>query len=255
MIKKRKKKKSLKKFVFLGLFFCLIGGLAYFLVWSPFFWVGEIKVEAADGKEPMYYSSAEIEEIAKRVLEEKIFYFIPLKSVFLAPTEEIEKRILERFPEIRLVNVLKKMPSVLEIKIEERVGIGIWCRLSLSGCFKIDREGVIFRESPLIGGNLVLNIYGENNSAKIRDEVIPPRVINFILTAQKVFPDARDFEFVSDEELKATTIQGWQIYFNPSISAISQIDALKVILKNETEEGLAALEYVDLRIEGRVYYK
>jgi len=80
-------------------------------------------------------------------------------------------------------------------------------------------------------------------------------VINFILTAQKVFPDARDFEFVSDEELKATTIQGWQIYFNPSVPAISQIDALKVILKNETEEGLAALEYVDLRIEGRVYYK
>ena len=248
MIKKRKKKKSLKKFVFLGLFFCLIGGLAYFLVWSPFFWVGEIKVEAADGE-------GEIEEIAKRVLEEKIFYFIPLKSVFLAPTEEIEKRILERFPEIRLVNVLKKMPSVLEIKIEERVGIGIWCRLSLSGCFKIDREGVIFRESPLIGGNLVLNIYGENNSAKIRDKVIPPGVIDFILTAKKVFPDARDFEFVSDEELKATTIQGWQIYFNPSVPAISQIDALKVILKNETEEGLAALEYVDLRIEGRVYYK
>ncbi|MEA2113549.1 MAG: FtsQ-type POTRA domain-containing protein [Patescibacteria group bacterium] len=321
MIKKRKKKGSFKKFVFLGLFFCLLGALAYFLIWSPFFWVKEIKISAK--KKPMHYSFTEIEEIANGVLGNKIFYFIPIKSIILAPTEEIKKNILERFPEIKSVNVSKKAPSILKIEIEERKGVGIWCnyrdeiaasqtprndtllslrakrsnpgeeneiaasqtprnnereriprndedgdytKREIKDCFKIDKDGVIFRESPLISGNLVLNIYNaKNNSAKIRDKVIPPKVMSFILTAQKelskikiakkIFPAVVSFEFVSIEELKANTLQGWQIYFNPAVPANLQIETLKTVLDNETKNDLSSLEYVDLRIEGRVYYK
>lgn len=298
MIKKNKKK-PYKKFVFGGLFFCLIGALAYFLIWSPFFWVKEIKILTE--KEPMYYSFTEIEEIAGSVLENKFLNLIPQKSVVLVSTKEIEKNILERFSEISLVDVVKKATFILEITIEERKSIGIWCRRTITNsqqiavekdktssndedenknesdfrsfnekwevgdCFKIDKDGVIFRESPLIGGNLVLSIYSENKSAEIRDEIIPPKVMDFILTAQKelskiktngkVFSSAHDFEFISSEELRATTIQGWQIYFNPAVSANLQIDALKAILNNETKENLSNLKYVDLRIEGRVYYK
>lgn len=271
MIKKKKKKKgSFKKFVFLGLFFCLAGAVVYFLIWSPFFWVEEIKISAE--KEPMHYSFAEIEEIAKRGLENNFFYFIPRKSIVFVSAEEIEKNILERFPEIRLVDVSKKAPSVLEIKIEEREGAGIWCRVkddedaSIEDCFKIDRDGVIFRESPLISGNLVLNIYSaKNSSAKIKDEVVPSKVMNFILiakeelskikTAERNFPAVVNFEFVSVEELKAKTVQGWWIYFNPAVPANLQIDTLVTTIDNEIKENLSSLEYIDLRIEGRVYYK
>ena len=301
MVKKKKKKKgSFKKFVFLGLFFCLVGAVVYFLIWSPSFWVEEIKISAE--KEPMHYSFAEIEEIAERGLENKFFYFIPRRSIVFVSAEEIEKNILEKFPEIRLVDVSKKAPSVLEIKIEERKGVGIWCRVKddagesrqgqsfveglplscdedaseecpseeeekkIKDCFKIDRAGIIFRESPLISGNLVLNIYSaKNSSAKIRDEVIPPKVMNFILTAkeelskiktaERNFPVVVNFEFVSVEELKAKTVQGWWIYFNPAVPANLQIDTLVTTIDHEIKENLSSLEYIDLRIEGRVYYK
>ncbi len=298
---KKKKKKSFKKFVFLGLFFCLAGAVVYFLVWSPFFWVGEIRIEAVGSKEPIYYSFAEIEEITEGILENKLFYFIPQKSIVLASVEKIEKDILERFPEIKIANVSKKAPSILEIEIEERKGIGVWCQVKddagesrqgqpfaeglplscdedaseecpskeeekkIKDCFKIDRDGVIYRESPLISGNLVLNIYSVNSSAKIRDEVIPPKTMHFILTAkeelskiktaERNFPAVVNFEFVSVEELKAKTVQGWWIYFNPSISVNSQINTLRVVLDNEIKDNLSSLEYIDLIIEGRVYYK
>lgn len=289
---KKKKKKSYKKFIFGGLFFCLVGAVAYFLIWSPFFWIKEIKISAE--KEPMHYSFAEIEEIAKEQIENKFFYFIPQKSIALVSTEEIKKNILERFSEIRSADVVKKAPSILKINIEEREGVGIWCSYSedasesrsledsdelseeasigsieerkIEDCFKIDREGVIFKESPLIGGNLVLNIYSaKNSSAKIRDEVIPPKVINFILTAkeglskikvaERTFPAVVNFEFVSIEELRAKTIQGWWIYFNPAVLANLQINTLETVIDNEIKGDLSLLEYIDLRIEGRVYYK
>lgn len=268
MIKKSKKKKSFKKFVFGGLFFCLLGGLAYFLIWSPYLWVKEIKIKT--DREPMYYSFAEIEEAARKILENRFLYFIPQKNIILASVGKIEKDILERFPEIKLVNISKKAPSILEIEIEERKGIGVWCNYKeereIRDCFKIDKDGVIYKESPLISGNLVLNIYSaKNSSAKIKDEVVPPEVMNFILTtkkelseiktAGKIFPAVVNFEFVSVEELRAKTLQGWWIYFNPTVSVDLQIDTLKAVLDNEIKGDLSSLEYIDLRIEGRVYYK
>ena len=63
-----------------------------------------------------------------------------------------------------------------------------------------------------------------------------------------------DFEFVSIEDLKAKTSAGWYIYFNPAYSVDAQIRALEMVLENEIKDS-NSLEYIDLRIDNRVYYK
>jgi len=285
--KKRASKKSpLKRIIFTGLFFCLLAGLIYFFIWSPVIWIEKIDVRPSS---PII----SIKEIVQNNLEGKIWQFVPQKSIILVPLNKIKEDILDSSPEIKEVSIRKKIPQFrprqaasLEIIIEERKSIGLWCQIEepkiaeqlseelleteeatstesaisesvIKQCFYLDKEGIIFRESPLISGSFVLNIFSsKKESVLLGEEVVSPEMIDFILkTAQGLSLKIDSFEIVSPEDLRVKTSQGWQIYFNPTYSADWQINALEMILEEEIKEKINSLEYIDLRIEGRVYYK
>jgi len=48
---------------------------------------------------------------------------------------------------------------------------------------------------------------------------------------------------------------GVEIYFNPSNSVESHINALEAVLEEKIKDDYNSLEYIDLRIKGRAYYK
>ncbi len=277
----KKKTSSLKKKVFGGLFFCLLAGLAYFLIWSPVLWIE--KIEFKDNS----LDTEELSLIVQNNLAEKLWQFIPQKSIILAPKNMIRDEILDSFPEIKSVVVNKKLPEMagaaIEIIIEERKSIGIWCQIErlkieatstesiisgpkIKGCFYIDKEGIIFKESPLISGSMILNIFSsKKQSVELRNEVVSPETINFILTVNEELPKIKtvtgpswqinDFKVISPEDLRVSTSQGCQIYLNPAYSADSQLKVLELTLEKEIKEDWPSLEYIDLRIEGRMYYK
>jgi len=248
---KRKKRSSFKLYIFgccLAAVFCLLAGLTYILVWWPNLWIENIEVERED-----------IKEIAWSEIE------FPYQSIVLVKINQIKQKILDIYPEIKEVDIVRQFPNILKIKIEERKNTGVWCQIEeekaatsteriINKCFYFDSEGVIFREAPLIKGSLILNIYGTEKSVKIRDEIISPEVIEFILAVREGWPEASDFEIVSFEDLRATTNQGWQIYFNQTNPVETQLEALRAIFNEEVEPS-EILEYIDLRIQGRVYYR
>ena len=244
-------------------------------------------------------SASEIEKIVQENLEAKLWQIIPQKSIILAPVNQIKENILTRFPQVRSILIDKKMPHLLRISVEERKSIGLWCQTQeldiknlglgsdgekseedldkkeqekrpekrkIKKCFFIDKEGIIYKEAPLMTGSLFLLIYSsENQRAEIRKEMVSPRLIDFILKVREGWPEIKtavgslprlaDFEILSIEDLRANTSEGWQILFNPSFPAESQIEALEMILEEEIKESRPFLEYIDLRIEGRGYYK
>ncbi|MFH1460852.1 MAG: FtsQ-type POTRA domain-containing protein [Patescibacteria group bacterium] len=265
----RKKRLSLKKVFFAGLFFCLLGVVIYFAVWSPYFWIKQINIEQAET-----ILEEKAKELAEEKLELKLTGFIPRKSIFLVSLSEIRIDILEEFSEIKQVDFSRQMPDKLAIKIFERKQVGIWCQVQelststpekINQCYYFDQEGVIFKKSPLIKNSLMVNIFSDKSPVKIRDRVLDSEMIDFILairqdlprikTASSLILEAIDFETISLGDLRATTNYGWQIYFNPSYSVSSQLEALRVVLAEQIKEGVNDLEYLDLRIEGRVYYK
>jgi len=292
--KRSRKRIPLKTIIFGGLFFCLSIALGYFLIFSPIFWIQEIEVE-----EIKNVPVSEIEEIARNNLEGKLWQLIPRKSFILLPVDNIKQDILDSFPGIRAVTVEKRKPNFLNldqissgaslyIKAEERESIGIWCQLKeeemdeatistttdqiisfedrINKCFYIDQEGIIFRESLLVSGNLVVNIYSQiKDSVDLRKKITSKEVIDFILSANKKLPqietidgnrlDILGFEIISIESLEVVTSFGWQIYFNPSFPLDSQLNALEMVLLQDIKENYSVLEYIDLSIEGRVYYK
>ncbi len=304
-------KSSLKRIFFTGLFFCLLAGLAYFLICSPIFWLDEVKVSSSANKLKANLQE-EIVRIVQRDSEEKFWQFIPQKSILLVPLNKIKEDILNKFPQIKVVKINKKRPRLaafeslkqtagagLEISIEERKRIGIWCQVEeivneeqssaetesseedekekiaeekettsqtrIKNCFYLDEEGIIFQESPLISGSLILNIYSsKDEQVELRQQVLSPETIDFILTLEEELPKIKttaglswqlsNFEIISPEDIRAEMSTGWQIYFNPAYSAESQLKTLEMILEKQIEETVS-LEYIDLRIKNRVYYR
>lgn len=258
---KKKRKSSLKIIILGGLFFCILAGLSYFLFLSSFFWA-EISLVNQDE-----FASGSI-EIAQDNLNQKFWKLIPKKSIFLIPVNQIKTDILNRFAEIEEVVIRKKLPDRLEIELINRQKIGIWCQIEwmineseselakIIQCFQIDKNGIIYKETLLISGSMILNIYSvQNQTAKIRDKVALPEILDFIMKIKdRVLLEINNFEIVSVEEIKATTDSGLKIYFNPAYSADSQIRALEIILEDETIDD-TILEYIDLKIQKRVYYK
>jgi len=292
--KRSRKRIPLKTIIFGGLFFCLLIALGYFLIFSPFLWVQRIEIE-----ETRNIPVLEIEEIAENNLEGKLWLLIPKKSLLFLPIDKIIQDILDRFPEIRTVTIEKRKPNFLNldqissgvslyIKAEERESVAIWCQLKeeviddtitgtttdqivpfedrINKCFYIDQQGVIFRESLLVSGNLVVNIYSQiKDPVDFKKQVTSKEVIDFILLANEKLSQIETidgnrlnivgFETISIESLEAVTSFGWKIYFNPSFSIGSQLHALEMVLLQDIKENYPILEYIDLSIQGRIYYK
>lgn len=257
--RKSREKKPFKLILFTGLFFCLLAVVGYFLIFSPYFWVKDIEIKAA--QDPKYYAKDEIKEIARNVLERKFLKFFPGKSIFLVSSAGIRENILNQFPEIKSVEINRKPPHFLEAVIKERESVGIWCRQDggkVRECFNIDNEGIIFKESPLVLSDFVLNLYASSSQAvSIRNRAVSSNLMEFILNVKEglVGIKAVDFGIVSEQDLRVGTNHGFGVYFNPANSFDRQLAALETVLNEEIKDNFSDLEYIDLRIENRVYYR
>jgi len=130
-------------------------------------------------------------------------------------------------------------------------------------CYYIDEEGIIFERAPQTSGVLVLVIKDESSArAELGKNVIAKESIaNFVnlreyLSAQLNLR-ALDFVIKSDApgDLKVHTNEGWYILFDASRDLKDQLQNLKLVLEEKIKEERKNLEYVDLRIENRIYYK
>jgi hypothetical protein len=57
-------------------------------------------------------------------------------------------------------------------------------------------------------------------------------------------------------DIRVKTKEGWEIYFNEDISLDKEMEMLKAVLANEiNSDQRSNLEYIDLRIDNKVFYK
>lgn len=128
-------------------------------------------------------------------------------------------------------------------------------------CFNIDNNGAIYKISPQINSSLILTIYDARYDfdAQIGDDVVLPETIQFITETNHLLKNddinVEKFEIKSENDLLISTVEGWDIYFDAKQSIESQISSLNIVLNELIKDTRSTLEYIDLRIEGRAYYK
>jgi len=211
----------------------------------------------------------------KEIKAEEIRDILNYKNILLASKEKIKNDLMKKFPLIAELEIkINLVKRKIELNLKEREEFGIVCQAEkikqenveieqTKNCFYIDKKGVIFEEAPQTSGSLIILVkdYSDRDYG-IGDNIFEENIINFIAEAKdfllsEVNIKVIDFDNLSFpvDDLKVITGEGWYILFNLQKEARNQLLALKAVLDEKIKDQRQTLQYVDLRIENRVYYK
>ena len=185
-------------------------------------------------------------------------------NILFAGSEIIEKSLKDIYPLIESVDVNKKLFSKnLEIDIKEREAIGVYCKKESETCFYFDRNNVLFKEAPRFSGQLFLVIEdSRNRDFKLSDSFDDAELLNKIFETKSIIDELRIVEYQNfflpenSFDFWIKTKGGWNVYLDKEIDIPSQLVALKKFLEEKLpSDRRQSLQYIDLRVNNRIYYK
>lgn len=255
--KQQKRKKldfKIKIYSFFILLSFLIIGIAYVIIYSPLFQIKNINKDVFKG---------EVREFDKIISDLKLFFATRSKtsSILGASNILVWKNQVEDFlkyqPAINNITIEKDyLNRAININIDGRQKFGVFC--STVECWWFDKNGIIFEKAPQVEGEIIYKI-NDLSGRKLE--------IGEIILARKLFDNAiKVFKTLEETGLNIKTLnmdnlELQEAYIkSPSIPKIYfslrfTPDFNNEIFKNLKEIGLQKIEYIDLRVENRVYYK
>lgn len=263
-------------------------GSFYFLFYSDFFMIQEIKIidnfeshkippTLSDRSRQTLYRSDKTSDILRMTrvnLNQKRFYIFSQKNFFLFDKNQLKEIILAKYNFEELI-ISEKFPNKLKIKIKEKLPFLILDLRSFAS-FKtnlwfIDQEGQILEETteeeveknqlPLVSTGFSLTSLA-NPEIFIKQKIFTKEKTLFIkeiflgLLSSQIERGIPYFIIPSQKESKVIvkTSEGWEIYFDSLGNPKTQLQNLELILKEKIKENRKNLRYIDLRFGERVYY-
>ncbi|MDD5145297.1 MAG: cell division protein FtsQ/DivIB [Candidatus Pacebacteria bacterium] len=263
-----KKKKSILKSRFFWLpvlIFTTVGGICYFIFFSSFFQIKEVKIS---GNQKI--ATNKLESLVQSQLTKKIALF-PTKSIFLANLGKIQKMGQDNFPQIAKISFKKDFPDIILVNVEERNPVAVLTHTLNSSStalfattsaevleenFFIDKEGIVF-EKVLDPDSNLLKIENQilPNKLRLGESVIEEPLVAKILNIESKLKNELEIKIdtvtiVSRKRLNVKAAEGWEVYFNPEGDMDWQITELTAVLENKIPpEKRKNLGYIDLRFE------
>ena len=223
--------------LFAVLFF--VGGIVYAIWFSDLFTIQAIEVEGA-----MLVDSA---VISGPVEGNIIFWKLPID--------------IGAYPPIRSVEVKKDYSNrAIKLTVEERGKMMIWCIEAGQNCYWADDNGFIFTSAPIPEGVLVVSVVRDytNRELSVGDSVLPDELFKNLKYANELLEslDVSIKEIRIDDlkfkEATAVVSNGPEIYFSLAFDPRFGKGVLEALINSQ---DWGAIEYVDLTVENRAYYK
>lgn len=167
----------------------------------------------------------------------------------------------ERFlPAVKSIDIERSIfDKKIFARVTERSAYGIWCEGDETECFWFDDGGYIFKKGLLSEGTLIKAVR-DNSGRKLGlgTNVLPPEAFENLksvftaLTESGVGFSTVELKDLSLGEAWIKSAEGPEIYMSLRFSSVNSLPLLKTL---KDQGGLSKLQYVDLRIPNRVYYK
>ncbi|HAJ44332.1 MAG: hypothetical protein UV53_C0014G0004 [Candidatus Azambacteria bacterium GW2011_GWE1_42_9] len=248
-----------KKTVFFWIFgiLILIGMIWFFLI-SSVFRIVTIKLS-----ENNVVSNADV----RQVIANNTSFNLD-ENFFILSKNNIKTKLAAAFPILTDINIEKRPFQTLIINFEKRIPIGIWCHPTGDhpkgdNCFYLDKEGIVFQETPQTEGSLILKVEDAGkNIVALGERVLNEKQLNFITTFNNKAAENNKIQVIefkmasstNSSNIEAITNYGWSIYLDQNQDPALAANNLSAIL-NETIKGkFSTLRYIDLRIPSRVFY-
>lgn len=257
--------KSIYKFFYYLLVISFFFVLIHSLIFSPLLGVDNVEIIGTEN-----LKKEDVALVAKNIYSEKYLRFIPKKNLLIFPVKNIESELKESFRRIKNVDINKHFPNKVTISIKERRSMLILCNIQ-SKCYIIDEDGFVYEQLELDSKNAIENkLVKIISNEKDREIIIGERILNsertsFFLDSSDRFFKKSEVELTGEiyissrmaEEAIFKSIEGWDIYVSTTFPLEKGAEMLKLFLDKGfiSENERKNLEYIDLRIENRTYYK
>ncbi len=260
-------------FLFFLLFLSIVGALGYFS-FNNKVTINNIKVTGV--------SIISTNDVISRVnlkLSGKYLHLYSRANYFIYPEKDIFNDLIESFPRIEKLSIIKERFNTIHINIEERFGSYLYCGSSIpeeklevgENCYFINNDGYVFDKAPYFSGNVYFRYYKkiEDNDNPLNKNIFPiehfHELVRFIDSVRKL-----EFEPISlvvgDDGINKLYLNHKLNETNPKIT-FKNMDDLEIILSNlstamtksefvdEINLKYSTLLYIDLRFKNKVLYK
>jgi cell division septal protein FtsQ len=228
-----------------------VGGIVYFFLFSSSL---EIQQVHLDGLKKV--DAAAIDQQIQSVVHAKwLRYVEPQKNILLFDSTRLRASLLDQFPALKDVSIDKKAMHEVTLTFTEREALGVWC--FHDACKYFDDTGVLWGQPVRSSGFLFFTV----NDLRDRDASIEPEWLDAIRTVQKGFQGLhvglKDIAIPTDRlrEFQANTSNGYPVLFSLDADLAKQMEVFRIFIEKKGIDPNFHPLYVDLRIDGRVYYK
>lgn len=202
----------------------------------------------------------EVRAAIERELSRKYLFLLPKRNIFLYPRGGIERALLSSFPKLLSARVSFADFDRLEITVEERSPLAVWCTSQDDECYFLDRDGFIYAKAPEFSGTVFIKYKGPVEGGPVGGHYLQTqafRSLSALVTelGKQVGEPVRVSVEGSDADIRF--LRGFSLFLSLEDKPEDSIERLMLALSAQPLKGrdLSSLSYIDLRFGDRVVYK
>jgi|SRR3989344_7049596 len=240
------------------LVFFLVALLVIPLVWFLWFifFTDRFTVRAITVVDAREHTVASVQTL----LEEKVG-----ANMFWLQTPILEQKILLAMPQVQDVHIVRTLPDTLKIVIQEKTPVLLL--LSQRKYYFVDEAGIAYEEARLetLPGTVLPIVKNSDEEAQLTlgAPVVDKKFIHFLQLVNKQLPEVTGAQVIemripslAAREVHFYLDNNWIIKLDVTRDAGGQLRTLKYLLESTiAADRRPSIEYIDLRIPQRVYYK
>jgi cell division septal protein FtsQ len=232
-----------------------LGGIGY-LLYSPLLNITNIDIRVDNE-----ILQKDIKSKSDDLIGTHNYWYYNNKNIFLVRSDILEKELSKEFPQIKSITIKRTINRSLEMTIQLRTPLFSICENTI--CSHISDDGINIGNDSLLASLTVLT----GISSKSRGEtVMSKREIQWFKTISEIYNqiDGVKVSSIAIQQKAENKIlgvfvyteQGYYIMLDLDTNIIYQAGALKQVFISQIPPAQRPnLQYIDLRIKDRVYYK
>ena len=260
--KEKKRERKFSRVLFWLLFLGFLGICGYILLFSPYLDVDSVSIE---GNQDI--SKREIADNVAKSIEGKYFSFFPKKNFFFVNKKDINTALKSNFDQLEVASIEKKFPGTISIQVTERRPELVWC--SGGVCYFVGKDGLAYggaagADEELRKKGFLMVIDDSAVPVDLGKTKISPDYIGLIEAADLMLRDglkldpAESFHTagIASGEISVKNREGWTVKLGSEFSVEDAKKVMQTLFEKElNEEVRKNLDYLDLRIKNKIYYK
>ncbi len=245
---------SMGFFIFLAL--CVI------VVRLSYFQIQEIKF-IGNGTEQ---DTQELRTSIDNLLSGNYALVVPRRFIFGMSGQNLERYLLAALPRFAAISITKQFPHTLSVSYAKRIFFALLCndaaKSDTHACGYIDRTGFVYEDAPEASGSLIMKVKSDLPNVKVGTRAIDEQTV----TQMALFGDgverivglrliAYELAIQAPDEIRMHVADGFMLIVKKDDNPETILQVLRTVLDQEIKDKKSKLDYIDLRLGNKVFYK